>query len=230
MDCPGQDRARDPPLPNPEAHPRTLSGIVNRLQPCPNLWSGRTHPCGTHPGPTPTCGPAPTPAPGLSLLRPIYGPAPPRPPPRPSKDPSSSPLQISVTPPSLFAPSNPRPRDANWLLSLELSGLRLVGPVAVPPFDWPAAPAFAVPCTLVGAGLAAAGGAGLVGRTEGVDPRSALRLGWSARSAYRRLSRLSRLSLLRLGYFRLRRRRLDLPVPTPDPPRPPTGRPGHGLW
>lgn len=83
---------------------------------------------------------------------------------------------------------------------------------------------------MVGAGLAAAGGAGLVGLTEGVGPRSALRLGWSARSFYRRLSRLSRLSLLRLGYFGLRRRRRDLPVPTPDPPRPPTGRPGHGLW
>lgn len=204
--------------------PPTLPQFV--VWPHPSLWDP--------PWPHPYLWSRPYPRPRTLPAPPFTAPPHPAPRPRPEtsppKDPSSSPPQISVTPPSLFAPSNPRPRDANWLLSLELSGLRLVIPVAVPPFDWSAAPAFAVPCTLVGAGLAAAGGAGLVGRTEGVDPRSALRLGWSARSTYRRLSRLSRFSLLRLGYFRLRRRRRDLPVPTPDPPRPPTGRPGHGLW
>lgn len=102
LDCPGQDPARDPPLPNPEADPRPLSGIVDRLQPCPDLWSGRTHPCGTHPDPTPTCGPAPTPGSGLSLPRPIYGPAPPRP--RPAPRPA---LPKSPPPPRPKFPSRP---------------------------------------------------------------------------------------------------------------------------
>lgn len=37
----------------------------------------------------------------------------------------------------------PRPLHANWFRSAALPELRLAGRVAVPPFDWPAAPAFA---------------------------------------------------------------------------------------
>ena len=46
----------------------------------------------------------------------------------------------------------PRPLHANWFLSAELPELRLVDPVAVPPFDWPAAPAFARTCSSEGRG------------------------------------------------------------------------------